>query len=97
MIEQRKKEHIEKTMAYVRAMQSAPDFEWTTSDLQRMLGQSFDAGKNAESDRALADRMRDMDAERRRQSTVIPFGFTDAAIARIEAASLAAQGEGAAV
>jgi hypothetical protein len=59
------------------------------------LSRAFEAGVHARDDVAKFQLKRDMDAEVERQNVVIPFGQTDAMIARIEAASKAAQGEGA--
>ena len=72
-------------------------------DVERLLTDAFIAGARAatsticEKERQAVDRLADMETERRRHamSAVIPFGQTDAMIARIEAASKAAQGEGA--
>ena len=70
-------------------------------DVERLLTDAFIAGARAatsticDKEREEIDRLADMETEKRRQFTIIPFGQTDAMIARIEAASKAAQGEGA--
>jgi hypothetical protein len=58
-----KSSHVSATIARVRELQADPGYHFTTSDLRRMLERAFEAGVNAESDRAFANRRKAMDAE----------------------------------